>query len=286
MTGAEERGVLFVVATPIGNLGDMSPRAREALAQVDAILAEDTRRSGRLLSHYGIRGPLISFHEHNERERLPGVLARLAAGENLALVSDAGTPLISDPGFRLVRAARGAGYRVTPVPGPSSVIAALSVAGIPSDRFVFEGFLPSRRRERRTRLAALAAETRTWIVFESSHRIAASLADMAEIVGPGREACLARELTKLHETIVLGSLGEIVERIARDPDQRRGEFVVVIHGSTERPTPVEALDLDHVLDTLLGQLSVKQAAELASRITGLSRNRVYRLALSRRKGAS
>jgi 16S rRNA (cytidine1402-2'-O)-methyltransferase len=286
MTRAEESGVLFVVATPIGNLGDMSPRARETLAHADAILAEDTRRSGRLLAHYGIRGQLVSFHEHNERERLPVVLARLAAGEKLALVSDAGTPLISDPGFRLVRAAREAGYRVTPIPGPSSVVAALSVAGIPSDRFVFEGFLPSRHGERRARLAALAPETRTCIIFESAHRIAASLADMAEVLGPGRRACLARELTKLHETIVLGSLGEIAERVAGDPDQRRGELVIVVQGAAEQPKPAGSLDLDHLLDTLLAELSVKQAADLASRITGLPRNRVYRLALSRRQSGS
>lgn len=284
MRRAEEGGVLFVVATPIGNLGDMSTRARETLAHVDAVLAEDTRRSAQLLAHFGIQGSLISLHEHNERERLPVVLARLAAGEQLALVSDAGTPLLSDPGFHLVRAAREAGYRVTPIPGPSSLVAALSVAGIPSDRFVFEGFLPSKRGERRKRLAALAGETRTLIVFEAAHRIGGSLIDMAEVFGPQRRICLARELTKLHETILFGTLADIAERVAIDADQQRGELVVVLQGAVQRSQSAEHVELEHLLDCLLAELPVKQAASLAARITGLPRNRIYRLALSRRPG--
>jgi 16S rRNA (cytidine1402-2'-O)-methyltransferase len=272
--------VLFVVATPIGNLGDISSRALEILAEVDAVLAEDTRHSGRLLAHYGIRRPLISLHEHNEQERVEQVLARLDQHQRLALVSDAGTPLISDPGFRLVRAAREAGFAVSPVPGPSSVIAALSVAGLPSDRFVFEGFLPAKSGERRSRLQTLAEETRTLILFESSHRIRATLHDMVESLGGDRHACLARELTKLHETIRLATVAELAAETQRDPDQRRGELVIVVQGASGRPAG-SAFELTRVIDILLAELPLKQAVSLAARITGEPRNRVYELALTR-----
>jgi 16S rRNA (cytidine1402-2'-O)-methyltransferase len=272
--------VLFVVATPIGNLSDISARALEVLGDVEVVFAEDTRHSAPLLAHFGIRRPLISLHEHNEQERIDQVLARLAQGQRLALISDAGTPLISDPGFRVVRAAREAGFEVSPVPGPSSAIAALSVAGIASDRFVFEGFLPARPGERRARLEDLADEPRTLIVFESGRRLPASLRDMAACLGGDRRACLARELTKLHETIRVATLAELAEQTAGDPDQRRGELVVVIQGSGGAPRPA-GLDVDRVMDVLLAELPLKQAVSLAARITGEPRNRLYKLALAR-----
>ena len=221
---------LHVVATPIGNLGDLSPRALDTLRTVAAICAEDTRHTRKLLTHYGLDKPLVALHEHNEEELAERLVARLLAGESLALVSDAGTPLVSDPGFRLVRAARAAGIRVSPLPGPCAFIAALSVAGLPSDRFVFEGFLPAKAGARRERLARLAAETRTLAFYESSHRIEETLADMADAFGRDRRAVVARELTKLFETVLDGPLGVLRERVAADPDQRRGEFVVLVQG--------------------------------------------------------
>src|SRR5690606_36802588 len=202
-------GTLHVVATPIGHLADLSPRALETLRAVAAVCAEDTRHTRQLLAHFGIERPLLALHEHNEAEVADRLVARLAAGDSLALVSDAGTPLVSDPGFRLVRAAREAGIRVSPVPGPSAIVAALSVAGLPSDRFSFEGFLPAKSGARRERLAALAADARTLVFYESSHRIVESLADFRTVFGDGRRAVLARELTKLFETVLDGTLGDL-----------------------------------------------------------------------------
>src|SRR5690606_27013910 len=226
-------GVLHVVATPIGNLGDLSPRAGGVLGSVAAICAEDTRHTRQLLAQIGVSTPLLALHEHNEDALAPRLVARLQAGESLALVSDAGTPLVSDPGFRLVRAAREAGIRVSPVPGPCALVAALSVAGRASDRFAFEGFLPAKGAARRERLAALAGETRTLIFYESSHRIEAMLADAAAAFGDDRRAVLARELTKLFETVLDGSLAALHARVVADPDQRKGEFVVVVEGAGE-----------------------------------------------------
>ena len=216
------QGVLYVVATPIGNVGDLSPRARETLAGVDLIAAEDTRHTGQLLRRIGIDRPLQSLHEHNEHERVAGIVQRLRDGARIALVTDAGTPLVSDPGFLLVRAARAHGIAVVPVPGPCAAIAALSVAGIATDRFVFEGFLPARRSERRERLAALATEARTLVFYEAPHRVHALLADLADCFGADREAAIARELTKAHETHYSGTLGELVSRLAGDEDLARG----------------------------------------------------------------
>ena len=211
-------GTLYVVATPIGNLGDIGGRALEVLGRVDAVCAEDTRHTRQLLGHFGLERPLLALHEHNEDAIAARVVARLQAGESLALVSDAGTPLVSDPGFRLVRAARAAGIRVSPVPGASALVAALSVAGLPSDRFVFEGFLPAKAAARRERLQALAAEPRTLLFYESSHRIAGTLADAVDAFGGDRAAVLARELTKLFETVLDGSLAELRARVDADPD--------------------------------------------------------------------
>jgi len=279
-----ERGVLYVVATPIGNLRDMSPRAVETLSGVDLIAAEDTRHTRRLLHHFGISTPLRAFHEHNEREVEADLLRRLAEGTSIALVSDAGTPLVSDPGYRLVRAARGHGIRVSPIPGPSALIAALSVAGLPSDRFVFEAFPPRTARQRRLWLREMAAEARTWIFYESSHRIAATLVDLREVVGGEREVVVARELTKLHETILTGSADEVAAIVEADPDQRKGEFVVLVRGAPPPEAGQPSAESLRVLEVLLAELPLKQAAGLAARITGEKKNALYRIALDRGEG--
>ncbi len=277
-----QAGVLYVVATPIGNPGDLSPRARATLAAVDAVAAEDTRRAGRLLRSLGLQVPLVSCHEHNEQARAPGLVRRLAAGESLALVSDAGTPLVSDPGYRLVRAAREAGIRVSPVPGPSAAMAALSVAGLPSDRFVFEGFLPARAAARRSALEALAQESRTLIFFEAGRRLAGSLADLCAGFGGDREACLARELTKDFETVRSGTLAELRDWVAADPQQQLGELVLVVKGVPAERGSGQTADADRVLSVLLEALPTAQAVSLAARITGAPRNRLYREALERK----
>ncbi|MGH8078900.1 MAG: 16S rRNA (cytidine(1402)-2'-O)-methyltransferase, partial [Lysobacter sp.] len=224
-------GTLHIVATPIGNLGDLSPRALDTLKTVAAICAEDTRHTRQLLSHFGLERPLLALHQHNEDAQTAQLVRRLLSGDSLALVSDAGTPLISDPGFRLVRAARDAGVRVSPVPGPCAAIAALSVAGLASDRFVFEGFLPAKGAARRERLAKLASEPRTLMFYESGHRIEEALVDMAGTLGEARPAVLARELTKLFETVLDGTLAELRARVQGDPNQRKGEFVLIVEGA-------------------------------------------------------
>ena len=266
--------VLHVVATPIGNLGDLSPRARQVLAEVAAICAEDTRRSGQLLAHFGIATPLLALHEHNEQQLAQRLVARLLAGESLALVSDAGTPLVSDPGYRLVQAARAAGIRVSPVPGPCALIAALSVAGLPSDRFAFEGFLPAKASARRERLAALAGETRTLVFYESAHRIEESLADLCAAFGGERPAVLARELTKLFETVLDGTLANLQSRVQADPDQRKGEFVLVVQGMGE-DADAKLAEGCRVHAILARQLPPSAAAKLAAEITGATRKALY-----------
>lgn len=267
-------GTLHIVATPIGNLGDLSPRALETLRSVAAICAEDTRHTRQLLSHFGLERPLLALHQHNEDAQAAQLVVRLQAGDSLALVSDAGTPLVSDPGFRLVRAARAAGIRVSPVPGACAAIAALSVAGLASDRFAFEGFLPAKASARRERLSRLAAEPRTLLFYESAHRIEEALADMAAAFGDERPAVLARELTKLFETVLDGSLAQLRERVAADPNQRKGEFVVMIEGAGE-DADAQIVEGRRLYAKLTEYLKPSQAAKLAAELSGAPRKALY-----------
>lgn len=277
------RGRLQVVATPIGNMGDVSARVRQALESVDAIAAEDTRHSGALLQTLGIARPLLSLHAHNETQRVPEILARLTAGENIALVSDAGTPLLSDPGYELVRAAIEAGIDVEPIPGPSAITAALAVAGLPVGRFCFEGFLPARDRERRAHLAGLVEEPRTLVFFEAPHRIAATLADMAAEFGGERRAVVARELTKAHETLYRGSLAELAHRAAGEDNFRRGEITIVVAGAAADASGVDTALLRRAIELLSKELSPSRAAAIAAQLTGATRAEAY--ALIQQKGA-
>lgn len=269
-----EKGALYVVATPIGNLADLSPRARDVLARADLICAEDTRHTRHMLNALGLERPLLALHEHNEAERVQQLLGQLQSGKSLALVSDAGTPLISDPGYRLVRALRAAGIRVSPIPGPCAAVAALSVAGIASDRFCFEGFLPHKSSARRERLRKLAGEPRTLVFYESSHRIEECLADMRAAFGDEREAVLAREISKLFETVLDGSVSSIAEKLAADPNQRRGEFVLVIAGAPEDESAalVEGRRLYAKLSEVM---KPSQAAKIAAELSGAPRKALY-----------
>lgn len=273
-------GTLYVVATPIGNLADMVPRALDILKTVALVAAEDTRHSGRLLRHFGIDTRLVSYHDRGEVDQGEVVLAALAEGRDVALISDAGTPLISDPGYRLVRAARAAGFAVSPVPGACAAVTALSAAGLPSDRFVFEGFLPARAGERQRRLEVLAHEPRTLIFYEAPHRILETLADIATVFGAERELVLGREISKAFETFLTGSAAELGARVAADANQRRGELVLMAAGAPERAP--EGDDLDRVLTVLLEELPLKQAVGLAARITGAAKNQLYERALALR----
>jgi 16S rRNA (cytidine1402-2'-O)-methyltransferase len=268
-------GKLFVVATPIGNLADLSIRAREILSGVDLIAAEDTRHSAALLAQFGITTRTFALHEHNEREKSAELVQRLREGTQIALISDAGTPLVSDPGYRLVRAAREAGIAVSPVPGACAAIAALSAAGLPSDRFVFEGFLPAKSAARRAHLQTLAAETRTVIFYESSHRIEECLHDCAGVFGGERHAVLARELTKLYETILDGTLADLAARVASDADQRRGEFVLLVAGADAGEDAANLVEGRRVFEILRKELPPSRAAKLAAEISGAPRKALY-----------
>lgn len=273
-----EPGTLYVVATPIGNLEDMSPRAQRILSAVDLVLAEDTRRSRKLLNVFGIRTAMIPFHDNNEERRTRQIISRLAAGDDVALVADAGTPLISDPGFRLVRQAHAENIPVSPVPGPTAAITALSAAGIAPGRFQFEGFVPARAEARQKHLEKLAAAGHSMIFYEAPHRIEAFLAAAASVFGAGRKAAVARELTKKFETIRHGTLGGLIEWMNDDPDRRRGEFVVIIDGAgTGRG---DKSGLRHLLGVLLKSLTLKQSVQIAAELTGGSRNDIYDLAVS------
>ena len=270
-------GTLYIVATPIGNLGDWSQRAQEILVKVSLIAVEDTRHSSKLLSHFGIQTRMFAYHEHNEKIASEKLLARLHSGESIALISDAGTPLISDPGYPLVSQAHAEGIRVSPVAGPSAVVAALSASGLPTDRFVFEGFLPNKSQARRARLEILKTDTRTLVFYESPHRVVDTLADISSVFGAERVAVIARELSKTFETIKQASLQALVEWVAEDQNQSRGEIVLMVHGA-EASGP-DAAEVERVLTILLKSLPVKEAAALAAEIMGGKKNAMYEQAL-------
>ena len=270
------KGILYVVATPIGNLDDMTFRAVKVLQGVELIAAEDTRHSRPLLRYHGIETPVMAMHEYNEQTVMEQLLERLAVGQHLALIADAGTPLISDPGFVLVREARRRGMQVVPVPGASAVICALSAAGLPTDRFLFTGFPPRQSAQRQRWFAALARVTETLVFYESCHRIVATLKDLVKVMGPQRQAVIARELTKLYETFLQGSAGELLERVCRDEDQRKGEFVILIHGVEPGDEDDVTIQTEQLLHALVDELPVKKAAELAAKITGRKRNDLYK----------
>ncbi|MFW1734300.1 16S rRNA (cytidine(1402)-2'-O)-methyltransferase [Acinetobacter sp. ULE_I001] len=271
---------LFVVATPIGHLDDMTFRSIEVLKSVSVIAAEDTRQSAQLLKHYNISTPLTACHDHNESNKIDILIEKLKSGQNIALVSDAGTPLISDPGFKLVRAAQENGIRVIPVPGACAAIAALSAVGLPSDRFSFEGFLSSKQSQRLIQLEKLKHESQTMIIYEAPHRILDSVKDMADVFGADRPVGFAREITKTFETIKKMTLGELVTFIEKDRNQQKGEIVLVIGGAPDaKDQDVEQEKLDQLLNRLLQDLSVKAASQLAADLTGIKKKIAYQRAL-------
>jgi 16S rRNA (cytidine1402-2'-O)-methyltransferase len=266
------------VATPIGNLADLTERARQILSAVDLIACEDTRHTQKLLQHLGLRKPMLSVHDHNERDRIEQIATHLSQGHNLALVSDAGTPLISDPGYPLVQALRERGFSVVPIPGPSALITALSAAGLPTDRFAFEGFLPHKGGPRRERIQAVSQDPRTLVFYEAKHRILDSLQDMADIFGPERPGVVARELTKTFETFYSGTLPQLLAQISADDDQQKGEFVVMIAGNPE-PAPSSEVDMDRLFRLLLPELPPKKAAAIVAELTGENKKVLYQRAL-------
>jgi len=268
-----------VVATPIGNRDDLSPRARQVLTSVDIIAAEDTRHTGRLLSHFGVKTAQMALHDHNEEKVIARVLERLKSGSNVALVSDAGTPLVSDPGYRLLQAAHALDITVSPIPGPSAVISAISVAGLPTDRFCFEGYLPAKREARQTVLQKLRGEERTMIFLESVHRISAALTDLVEAFGADRKAFLGRELTKMHEQCVQANLGRLARLLDDGSIPRKGEFVLVIHGAEADESADPTVSIQTLLKELMQSLPGKQAVNIVARVTNHPRNDIYRLML-------
>jgi len=282
---SDHSGVLYIVATPLGNLGDISQRAIDTLQRVDLIAAEDTRHSKKLLVHFGIDKPMIAFHEHNERDRSSEILTQLQAGRQIALISDAGTPLISDPGYHLIRQLHDAGIRIVPIPGPSAVVTALCAAGLPTDRFIFEGFLPSKAVAREKYLSELARETRTLVFYESPHRLLETLRAMLQSFGLGRRMTLARELTKTFETIRQDTIANIVSWVEANPEQQKGESVLIVEGAAQQPSDRYEVDSDKLLLTLLTCMSVKDAAHHAAQLTGQSKNELYQRALQIKQGA-
>ncbi|SDJ64815.1 16S rRNA (cytidine(1402)-2'-O)-methyltransferase [Microbulbifer yueqingensis] len=273
---------LYVVATPIGNLADMVPRAVEVLQCADLVAAEDTRHSQRLFSHFDIDTPLVAYHDHSDEERTNRILQRLEQGQTVALISDAGTPLISDPGYRLVREARARGIRVVPVPGACAFVAALSAAGLPSDRFTFEGFLPAKAGARARALEQLAAEERTMVFYEAPHRVADTLDAMADAFGSDREAVIARELTKAFETFHLAPLAELAAWVRADSNQQRGEIVLMVRGAEKRKADELDSESERVMALLLDELPPKRAAAVAAEITGVNKKTLYNWSLSRK----
>ncbi len=276
-----EKGILYVVATPIGNLQDFSPRAQSVLRQVNLIAAEDTRHSRHLLNHFSITTQLQSLHEHNERQIAHILLQRLHNDDNIALISDAGTPLISDPGYYLIQTALAEQITVMPIPGPSALISALSVAGFPADRFVFEGFLPAKAAARRQRLEILVEESRTLVFYEAPHRLVDCVNDMAQIFGEARQAVLVKELTKVFETVYRDTLSGIVNWLKARAERQKGEFVLVVQGAPKPDNNALNPEAERVFQLLRKDLSLKQAAKLTSEITGVSKNRLYALGLEK-----
>ena len=271
-------GTFYVVATPIGNLADLTERAKQVLTSVDVIACEDTRHTAKLLQHLGLRKPLLSVHEHNERERVEQIARHLEQGQSMALVSDAGTPLISDPGYPLVQALRARGLNVSPIPGVSAIITALSAAGLPTDRFTFEGFLPHKSGAKREKLLAQEQEARTLVYYESKHRILDTLEVMADVFGAERQACVARELTKTFETFYHGTLPDIHSQLQADADQQKGEFVVMIAGNPD-PAPASEVDSNKLFRLLLAELPPKKAAAIIADLTGENKKELYQKAL-------
>lgn len=278
-----EAGVLYVVATPIGNLADWSTRAVETLRSVKQIYAEDTRHSASLMAHHAIGTPMRSLHEHNEEARVEELAKQLRNGDSLALISDAGTPLISDPGFKLVRALRSQGLRIVPIPGACALITALSAAGLPTDRFCFEGFLPAKAGNRRQRLQQLVDEPRTIVFYEAPHRIVETLNDAAQVLGAEREAVLARELTKTFETFLSGTLADIQAQVEADANQQKGEMVLMITGAPEKEQDDWQPEAERMLNVLMAELPLSQAVAMAERLTGIAHKPLYKLALQLKK---
>ncbi|MGB1243990.1 MAG: 16S rRNA (cytidine(1402)-2'-O)-methyltransferase [Porticoccaceae bacterium] len=276
---SNQSGTLYIVATPIGHLGDMVPRAVETLQSVSVIACEDTRHSKKLLDHFSIDKPCIAYHDHADKKSSHNILKRLGRGEDVALISDAGTPLISDPGYRLVSEARQQGYSVIPVPGACAAIAALSVAGLPTDKFKFMGFLPAKSTQRKTALTAIKGSTETMVYYEAPHRIADTLADMVEVLGADRDAFMAREISKTFETYLQGSMAELLELVQADSNQQRGEIVLVIAGAASEPDLV-SVDAEKVLGLLLKELPLTKAASLTAKISGGDKKQLYQLGLS------
>lgn len=280
-TNDTHKGVLYIVATPIGNLGDITQRALETLKIADKICAEDTRNTRKLLTHFGIQGELQALHDHNERHKVSAIKNWLDAGENIALVSDAGTPLISDPGYHLVSELGEQGYKIIPIPGASAIITALSVAGLPTDRFTFEGFLPAKNVGRNKALQANLKEPRTQVYYESSHRIAVTIEAMCEVFGGERKVVLARELTKMYEQVYRGELVGLQQWINENPMHRKGEFVLMLAGYIEEvESDAVSASIEDLLKILVEELPVKQAASLAAKITGRKKNELYKLAMA------
>lgn len=276
-------GSLYIVATPIGNLEDLSQRALDTLRNVDIIAAEDTRHSKKLLTYYNISRPLVSCHDHNEDKKAASFIEKIRKGLNIALISDAGTPLVSDPGYRLVKAAHEQGVSVVPIPGACAAIAALSAAGLPSDKFTFEGFLPSKSGTRIHQLQQLAFEERTMIFYEAPHRILACLDDMLAIFGAERQVALARELTKKFETIRLGSLSSLVEWSYGDSDQQRGEMVIIVSGFEKQNKTELSAEEKRTMKVLLAELPLSQAAAIGSKLLSVGKKNLYDYGLMEKK---
>lgn len=277
-------GALYIVATPLGNLGDITQRAVQVLESVDLIAAEDTRNSQKLLNHFGIKVSMMALHEHNERERADEIITKLQSGLSIALISDAGTPLISDPGYTLVSRLHDEGLQVIPIPGPSALITALSVAGLPTDHFCFEGFLPSKTGAREKALHELKDETRTLVFYEAPHRIVSTLTSLCDIFGEQRLVCLVRELTKMYETIRRDTIVDLLEWVTANPEQQKGECVLVVEGAKASINPeIAEVEVEVLLSGLLKKMSLKDAAQLAADLTGLKKNALYEQALEIQK---